>query len=92
MVLRCEQLPDCAGVAATIVLHLTEEQVHTGTGLVTTGHGAHITVDQASTLMRPAELSLGGSAAAAAGRSALRDPGPLRRPTNRSCACRYAGD
>ena len=56
MVLRSEQLPDCAGVAATIVLHLTPEQVHTGTGLVTTGHGAHITVDQASTLFGDARI------------------------------------
>ena len=36
--------------------------------------------------------SMGGLAAAAAGRSALPFPGPLRRPTDRSCACRFAGD
>jgi hypothetical protein len=56
MVLRSEQLPDCAGVAATIVLHMTPEHVQTGTGLVTTGHGAQISVDQASTLFGDARI------------------------------------
>jgi hypothetical protein len=32
------------------VLTITEEQIQTGTGLVSTGHGAHLTVDEALTL------------------------------------------
>ena len=54
--LRSQQLPDCGGVAATIVLHLTPEQIHTGTGLVTTGHGAQISVPEALTLFGDARI------------------------------------
>ena len=54
--LRSQQLPDCAGVAATIVLHLTPEQIQTGTGLVTTGHGAQISVPEALTLFGDARI------------------------------------
>ena len=54
--LRSQQLPDCGGVAATIVLHLTEEQIQTGTGLVTTGHGAQISVPEALTLFGDARI------------------------------------
>jgi hypothetical protein len=45
--LRSGLLPACNGVAATIVLTMTEEQIDNRTGLVRTGHGALITVEQA---------------------------------------------
>ena len=54
--LRSQQLPDCGGVAATIVLHLTPEQIQSGTGLVTTGHGAQISVPEALTLFGDARI------------------------------------
>ncbi|MDT4960442.1 MAG: hypothetical protein QOF87_89, partial [Pseudonocardiales bacterium] len=44
-------LPDCAGFAATIVLHMSPDHFDTGTGLVTTGHGAQISVPEALTLL-----------------------------------------
>ena len=43
-------------------------------------------------LMSSAGPSVGGSAAAAAGGSALTEPGPFRRPIDRPCARRFAGD
>ena len=54
--LRSQELPDCAGVAATILLHMTDTQFDTRTGLVTTGHGAQISVDEASTLFGDARI------------------------------------
>ncbi|MCW2647332.1 MAG: hypothetical protein JWP07_3441, partial [Pseudonocardiales bacterium] len=54
--LRSQQLPDCAGFAATIVLHMTPQQVDTGTGLVTTGHGAQISVPEALTRFGDARI------------------------------------
>ncbi len=54
--LRSEQLPACNGVAATIVLTMTPEQIETRTGLVTTGHGALITVEQALSLAGDARV------------------------------------
>jgi hypothetical protein len=54
--LRSGQLPACNGVAATIVLTMTEDQIHTKTGLVSTGHGALITTEQALTLAGDARL------------------------------------
>jgi hypothetical protein len=47
--LRSGKLPACNGVAATIVLTMTDQQAETRTGLATTGHGALISVDQALT-------------------------------------------
>jgi hypothetical protein len=55
-VLRSGELPACNGVAATIVLTMTEQQAETRTGLVTTGHGALISVDQALTLTGDARV------------------------------------
>ncbi len=49
-------LPACNGVAATIVLTMTPEQIQTKTGLVTTGHGALITVEQALSLAGDARV------------------------------------
>jgi hypothetical protein len=54
--LRSGQLPACGGVAATILLTLTDQQLHTHHGLVTTGHGARISVPQALTLIGDAQL------------------------------------
>jgi uncharacterized protein DUF222 len=54
--LRSGQLPTGNGVAATIVLTMTEDQIHTKTGLVATGHGALITTEQALTLAGDARL------------------------------------
>jgi Domain of unknown function (DUF222) len=54
--LRCGQLPACNGVAATIVLTMTQEQIATKTGLVSTGHGALITVEQALSLAGDARV------------------------------------
>ncbi len=54
--LRSGELPACNGVAATIVLTLTEQQIATRTGLATTGHGALIPVEQALTLAGDARI------------------------------------
>ncbi len=54
--LRSGQLPACNGVTATIVLTMTEQQVETKTGLVTTGHGALISVEQALSLAGEARV------------------------------------
>jgi hypothetical protein len=54
--LRSQQLPDCAGFAATIVLHMSPDHFDTGTGLVTTGHGAQISVPEALTLFGDARI------------------------------------
>jgi hypothetical protein len=56
MLLKSEQLPDCGGVAATIILTITEEQAETRTGLVTTGHGAQISITQALSLAGDARI------------------------------------
>jgi hypothetical protein len=55
-VLRSGKLPACNGVAATIVLTMTDQQAETRTGLARTGHGALISVDQALTLAGDARL------------------------------------
>ncbi len=54
--LRSGELPACNGVAATIVLTMTDQQAETRTGLVTTGHGALISVEQALSLTGDARL------------------------------------
>ncbi len=54
--LRSGDLPACNGVAATIVLTMTDQQAETRTGLVTTGHGALISVEQALSLTGDARL------------------------------------
>ncbi len=54
--LRSGELPACKGVAATIVLTMTDQQAETKTGLVTTGHGALISVEQALTLAGDARV------------------------------------
>jgi hypothetical protein len=56
LTLRSRQLPDCGGVAATIVLTMTEQQLHDGRGTVTTGHGARISVPEALTLLGDAQI------------------------------------
>ena len=40
--LRAQQLPTVAGVTASIVVTMTQEQYETGAGLARTGHGAHV--------------------------------------------------
>jgi hypothetical protein len=55
--LRSGVLPDCGGVAATIMLTMTDEQLSSGRGTVTTGHGAHLTVPEALTLLGDAQLT-----------------------------------
>jgi hypothetical protein len=55
-VLRSGELPACNGVAATIVLTMTDQQAETRTGLVTTGHGALISVEQALSLAGDARI------------------------------------
>ncbi|MDT4956777.1 MAG: hypothetical protein QOD31_576 [Pseudonocardiales bacterium] len=57
MLLRSEQLPDCGGIAATIVLTMTPEQLENGTGLVTTGHGALISAQLALSLLGDARIT-----------------------------------
>jgi hypothetical protein len=56
LALRSGQLPDCGGVAATILLTLTEQQLHDRRGTVTTGHGARISVPEALTLIGDAQI------------------------------------
>jgi hypothetical protein len=54
--LRSGQLPTGNGVAATIVLTMTEHQIDTKTGLAATGHGALITTELALTLAGDARV------------------------------------
>jgi hypothetical protein len=56
LALRCGQLPDCGGIAATIMLTMTPEQYQNPTGLVTTGHGALITAQLALSLLGDARV------------------------------------
>ena len=54
--LRSGELPACNGVAATIVLTMADQQIASRSGLVTTGHGATISVEQALTLIGDARI------------------------------------
>lgn len=54
--LRSGELPACNGVAATILLTMTAEQLHSRDGTVTTGHGAQVSVEQALTLLGEAQV------------------------------------
>lgn len=54
--IRAEQLPACGGVAATILLTMTSDQLATRSGLVATGHGATIALTQALELAGDAQL------------------------------------
>ena len=54
--LRRGDLPDRGGVAVTILLTMSDEQLRTHTGLVTTGHGARISVEQALRMATDARL------------------------------------
>jgi hypothetical protein len=56
MVLRCDELPDCGGIAATIVVRMTPEQYQNRAGLVTTGHGALISAELALSLLGQARI------------------------------------
>ncbi|PZS29615.1 MAG: hypothetical protein DLM58_15185 [Pseudonocardiales bacterium] len=56
MLLRTDLLPQCNGVAATIVLTMTREQFDTKQGLVQTGHGALISSELALTLASDARV------------------------------------
>ena len=47
LVLRAKELPDVGGTVATVLLTATVDQWDSDTGLVTTGHGALISVAQA---------------------------------------------
>ncbi|HEX2307314.1 MAG TPA: DUF222 domain-containing protein [Jatrophihabitantaceae bacterium] len=47
MLLRSGQLPASGGTPATVLLTLTRDQLESGTGLVTTGHGGQLTVNAA---------------------------------------------
>ena len=55
--LRSGVLPDCGGVVASIMLTMTEQQLSSHHGTVTTGHGARITVPEALTLLGDAQLT-----------------------------------
>ena len=57
MLLRSTQLPDCGGIAATIVLTMTPEQYENRTGLVSTGHGALISAELARSLLGDARIT-----------------------------------
>jgi hypothetical protein len=57
MLLRSNQLPDCGGIAATIVLTMTPEQYANHTGLVATGHGALISAELALSLLGDARIT-----------------------------------
>ncbi|PZR92932.1 MAG: hypothetical protein DLM67_14350 [Candidatus Nephthysia bennettiae] len=66
MMLRSGLLPDCGGIAATIVLTMTPEQFQNPGGLVTTGHGALISAELALSLLgnsRITPVALGKSGA-----------------------------
>ncbi|PZS19601.1 MAG: hypothetical protein DLM57_03735 [Pseudonocardiales bacterium] len=56
LLLRSNLLPDCNGIAATILITITEEQFQTRTGLARTGHGAHITTELALSLLGDARV------------------------------------
>lgn len=56
MLLRSEQLPACNGVAATILLTATVDQLSDQDALLTTGHGAGISTRQAMTLIGDAQV------------------------------------
>ncbi|HEY8827919.1 MAG TPA: DUF222 domain-containing protein [Jatrophihabitantaceae bacterium] len=56
MALRCGQLPDCGEFAATILLTMSHDHFLSGAGLVTTGHGAHISVTEAMNLFGDARV------------------------------------
>jgi hypothetical protein len=56
--LRSGELPACGGVAATILITISAEQLESRQGLVTTGHGAQISVGQAMTLAGDAQVQL----------------------------------
>ena len=55
-VLRTGELPALAGVATTVILTITEEQIRHRTGLVQTGHGALISLTMALKLAADANL------------------------------------
>ena len=56
MLLRTNLLPDCNGVAATILITMTDQQYQNGQGVVRTGQGAYISTEQALTLHGDARL------------------------------------
>ena len=56
LALRSGELPACGGVAATILITMTEQQAATGEGLARTGHGALIPTRTALTLTGEAHL------------------------------------
>lgn len=53
LAITSEQLPDAGGMPAVVLLTATTEQWDTDTGLVTTGHGATISVPTAKRLAGP---------------------------------------
>ncbi|HJQ43036.1 MAG TPA: DUF222 domain-containing protein [Jatrophihabitantaceae bacterium] len=56
LALRSGKLPACGGVAATILILMSEQQAATGEGLVHTGHGALIPTGTALTLSGEAQV------------------------------------
>ena len=56
MLLRTDLLPDCNGVAATILITMTDQQYQNGQGVVRTGQGAYISTELALTLHGDARL------------------------------------
>ena len=56
MLLRTDLLPDCNGVAATILITMTDQQYQNGTGIVRTGQGAYLSTELALTLHGDARL------------------------------------
>ena len=56
LTLRSGHLPQTGGVATTITLTMTLQQLENRTGLVSTGHGALISMEQALTLATDARL------------------------------------
>jgi hypothetical protein len=54
--IRSDQLPECGGISATIVLTLTAADFAAGTGLAQTGHGALIPTTQVRRLVGDAQL------------------------------------
>jgi hypothetical protein len=56
MLLRSGQLPASGGTPATVLLTMTLDQLEQRAGLVTTGHGGQLTVDQALRLAGEADV------------------------------------
>jgi hypothetical protein len=56
MLIRTGELPACGGVAATILLTMTPDQLQSGNGSVASGHGATISAGLALSLLGDAQI------------------------------------